>query len=492
MTPDEEGRMKKLSALAKPFELDYRSLAAFRIALAAMLLFDLAIRFADIGAFLTDGGVLPREAMLQRSTEQFSLHLMTGSWWGQALLLGIHAWFAAMLLVGKRTRLAAVACWTLLISLQARNELILHGGDHYLKVLFLWAIFLPLDGAWSIDTPPKRNKTVSSGATFCLLVQMGVVYWCAASLKTGPEWLRDNSALYYAFSISYFKLPLSEVLLRFPTFLEWLTRASLWWEWLGPLGFFMPIRFTRVRLFTFVAFFAFHLGIAATLYLGTLPYVFIIPLFVLIPPPAWKVIEPIGKRGMNRVRGYFEMARAAWLPWQRQAARALPALLMVFVGGFQLVSNFETLKKRDFLPNSLRWMVATFRLDQDWGMFAPYPYKSHGWYVIEALDFNGQKVSVIDREPAAEDDKARPWVTNLHRNGHWLAYSILVSTEHLDQLEQYAAYLCRKGPRTAEVRMAFMRLTTPPTPDIVKAARVPLVTRRCDNRAPASETPHAR
>jgi len=281
--------------------------------------------------------------------------------------------------------------------------------------------------------------------------------------------------------------------LRFPSFLQWLTVASLWLERLGPLLFFAPIRLTRVRTATFLAFFLFHLGIGATLYLGTLPYVFLIPLFALLPPPVWNAVEAVAKRRRKTVKTFLASAASAIEPWLRPAARALPGLLMAFVGLYQLASNFETLEKKSYLPESLRWMVTTFRLDQDWGMFAPYPYKSHGWYVIEAVDANGKSVSVLDREPAMADGKTPESVPALHRNGHWLSYSILVSTEHTDQLYHYAAYLCRKDPRAAEVRLAFMRTITPPTPDVVKPSRLSLLTHHCKSRvAVPTEDIHAR
>jgi hypothetical protein len=49
--------------LAELFGVDLRSLALFRIALAALLLADLARRAGDFTAFYTEAGVLPVEAV---------------------------------------------------------------------------------------------------------------------------------------------------------------------------------------------------------------------------------------------------------------------------------------------------------------------------------------------------------------------------------------------------------------------------------------------
>lgn len=45
--------------------------------------------------------------------------------------------------------------------------------------------------------------------------------------KTGPEWVREDSALYYALSLDQFALPAARVLLRYPSALVFLSRASL-------------------------------------------------------------------------------------------------------------------------------------------------------------------------------------------------------------------------------------------------------------------------
>lgn len=44
--------------------------------------------------------------------------------------------------------------------------------------------------------------------------------------KTGPEWVWEDSALYYALSLDQFALPAARVLLQYPTALLVLSRAS--------------------------------------------------------------------------------------------------------------------------------------------------------------------------------------------------------------------------------------------------------------------------
>ena len=71
------------------FGIDLRSLTAFRIGLAALLLADLAYRAMDFQAHYTDQGVLPRALYLEIFSNvevTWSLHLILGSATYTALL----------------------------------------------------------------------------------------------------------------------------------------------------------------------------------------------------------------------------------------------------------------------------------------------------------------------------------------------------------------------------------------------------------------------
>ena len=87
------------------FGADLRSLAALRIVLAVIVLIDLAGRAPNLLAHYTDYGVLPRHILLITSNMwRFSLNLINGTLFAQALLFGITALAAVALLVGYRTR----------------------------------------------------------------------------------------------------------------------------------------------------------------------------------------------------------------------------------------------------------------------------------------------------------------------------------------------------------------------------------------------------
>ena len=116
--------------LGRAFALDLRSLAAMRFALGLLLLFDTLSRFAELGAFYTDAGVLPRALQVQTvSGWRWSLHLANGSAGFQALLLLLEAGAALAMAFGWRTRAATLLAWVLCLSLMNRNPLVLGAGD---------------------------------------------------------------------------------------------------------------------------------------------------------------------------------------------------------------------------------------------------------------------------------------------------------------------------------------------------------------------------
>ena len=95
-----EGRWRRA------FSLDLRSLALFRIALGTVLLLSLIALLPDIDAFYTDGGVLPRDALINQFGNPWtiSVHLMSGQWSVQLGLFLIAIGFAVGVIAGYRTR----------------------------------------------------------------------------------------------------------------------------------------------------------------------------------------------------------------------------------------------------------------------------------------------------------------------------------------------------------------------------------------------------
>src|ERR687898_1796427 len=275
------------------FGADLRSLAMFRIVLALLVLADLAIRATDLYQHYADAGVLPRTVLMEDvlSPWVFSLNLMNGGSFFQALLFGVGALAALGMLVGYRTRLMTFVVWVVLLSIHVRNPLVNGSESLLLRMLLFWGMLLPLGAYWSVDRArsalPRPSPRFLSLATFGLFMQIAFVYWFTSALKSGPEWRTDYTALYYALSLDQLATPIGHMLLDFPSLLQVLTFGTFVLEALGPLLLFCPFFTGPVRTAAALAFMSFHFGIWLTMEIGTFPWISAFCMVCFFPTWFW-------------------------------------------------------------------------------------------------------------------------------------------------------------------------------------------------------------
>ena len=293
----------RIAGWREVFGVDLRTLALFRVGLAAVILTDLGLRAADLEAHYTDFGIMPRSVLPQfLHADSVTLHAMGGSLWSQALLFAIAALFAVQLLVGYRTRLAAVLCWAFLVSLQHRNSMILSGQDNLLAVLSFWSMFLPLGARYSVDAAmnsaaaaPDRYFSI---ATLALLIQGMSMYLFSALLKSDPLWIPDGLAVHYALQLDHFATPFAHWLRQFDGLLKALTYYVWTLELVGPFLIFLPVFHRFFRSVVMIAFITMHVGFFLCLEIGFFPAVSILMNLTFTPGWVWDWIE-----GRVRARG---------------------------------------------------------------------------------------------------------------------------------------------------------------------------------------------
>src|SRR5262245_35815228 len=182
----------------RAFELDPRSLAALRIGIGIVLLLNLNALLPDARALFTDHGMLSCERCRHLTTEEqstyppfwLSLHMLDSRLEWQYALFAVMAICALAVVVGYRTQTALFLSWFLLIGLQARNPLILCGGDQLLRCLLFWCLFLPLGSRWSLDARrrPIIAAPICSLASAALVLQLATMYVTTAVVKSDPMW----------------------------------------------------------------------------------------------------------------------------------------------------------------------------------------------------------------------------------------------------------------------------------------------------------------
>ena len=424
------------SRLNQVFGLDPRSLALFRVCVAALLLVDLVIRLQDFSAMYTEEGILPLALAGQYHEEwRWSLHFLSASSGFQGLLFFLAGLCALALLAGWRARLAAVLSWVLLVSLHARMPLVLNAGDSYLRLLLFWSMFLPLGKAWSLDAL-RRPQSPAAGAETpalsmagaAILLQVCIVYWYSGLAKLNEVWLGGN-AMDHLLRYSMLVKPLGEYLVDFRVLLEGLTRGTVLLEIAGPFALLAPWK--GVRAAGIALFAAFHIGIELTLHVGLFAFVSLSGLILFLPACFWSCRCCTGVRGRleplrallarrwerplpggpaDAIEGNLQRLTGGRLvPWGRRAGNTLCLFFLVYIVASW---DFSTLRYRQ-MPDWLKAIGNAAMLPQAWGMYHTAIPRDY-WYIYRGVLGDGRAIDILEEgvltsfEPASRPAEAFP------------------------------------------------------------------------------------
>ncbi|MFB6096718.1 MAG: HTTM domain-containing protein [Haloferacaceae archaeon] len=451
--PDRSGLA---SAIRRRVAIDARSLAAFRTAVGVLLIADLLLRSRDLVAFYTDAGVLPREALAQFSAEwAFSLHALSGAAWYEGLLFVVAGVVAAALAAGYRTRVATFASWVLLVSLQNRNPVVLNGGDVLLRLVLLWAIFVPLGERWSLDARRRAGRAageteasaprraIASLGTAALLGQVVIMYGSNALFKlNGTLWL-DGTAIQYVFSLDQFTILLGDVLANYPLLLH--AGALLWMALLVCSPLLLGLTGWR-RAVLVGLFMSMHLGMLLTMQLGLFPLIAVAALVPFLPGEVWDAVGlgavPTDDGDRSGLATGAEAGKGT-LPsaFRRRAGQfrsGVVAVLFVLV----LLSNLGATGYQT-VPDQADPVVQATAIDQRWSMFAPDPMRVDGWYVVPGELENGSQVDALHGGAVTWDRP--PELAATYPNARWRKYLVNLWRGWFHPSREYLSrYLCRK------------------------------------------------
>ena len=403
--------------IRRVFSLDFRSIAIFRIMLALLLLADLLLRSLDISAFYTDQGVLSRQHWLKLTNHwQWSLHAASGELWWQVVLFGVAGICALALLVGYRTRFAAIASFVLLASLLNRNGLVLQGGDDLLVVMSFWSLFLPLAARYSVDSalqpafrdhPNAYASRIQTGsapdsesghdeqllqeqpyfsvATIAIVFQVLYLYIFTAIMKTGDAWIVRFDAAYYAVSLQHYATPIGAWISQFPQMLKAATFFVLSVEFIGPLMVLCPFFWPWVRVSGLLLLGSLHAAFLLMLHIGLFPLIDFMALSLLIPGALWVKAGRTQTRIQRRqyqqaICLYYDencgfclkmclILRAFLLP---AATRILPAQHYPEIYPILERENSWVVTNPDGMPY-VHWHAMAYLFSQRW------PFKPLGW-----------------------------------------------------------------------------------------------------------------
>ncbi|MFB6177228.1 MAG: HTTM domain-containing protein, partial [Halobaculum sp.] len=415
------------TAIARRVGIDRRALAATRFLLGTLLLVDLLLRSRHLVTFYTDRGVLPRAVLraTRPTISTLSIHALWGSATAQAILFVLAGVAAVALALGYRTRLATLVSFVLLLSLHARNPIVLNGGDSLLRRVLLWGLFLPLGGRWSLDalwreegdsdrndTPDsddvERNSLVSSVATTGLLLQVVLVYATNAVVKfRGTAW-PSGRAVRLVFRLDRFTVLLGDSLVGATALL-----TAIDWLWLtllvcSPL---LLVVTGRARTTLAAAFAAGHLSMALTMRLGIFPFVSTTALLPFLHGGVWDRIERSGPVQ------WLSAAVDRWLLGRWTGRSFQPSLSRSLTHSIPVIRRIGSMLATVLLVFLVVWNAAALGFVQPpentgvspeeyrWDMFAPYPPGEVTWFLAPGTLTDGSRV---DAYAMSDLDWTRP------------------------------------------------------------------------------------
>lgn len=393
----------------------------FRIGLGLLILVDVGIAITNAEAFYSDAGVLSRQVLRERlweSPAQWSLHALSGSVAFEKMLLTVQMLAGVGLVAGWRTRWMNLICWGLACSLETRNPLVTNGADAVMRLLLFWSLFLPLGGRWSCDARrrsqrgrqalPVRWVTLPA---VCWVMQVGFVYVFSALMKDRGAWFVEGTALQTALHLDLFALPVGVWLREHAELCRWLTRGTVWLELVGPFLLILTGRRPALRGVLCLAFILFHLGIGLCMNIGAFPWMMITAWLALLPGALWD------RLGMGDAGAGERSLRVGRTPGA-VVVFASASLIYVFLWNLR-GTDFPRWEK--FFPRSLNGAAFALRLDQHWSMFAPFPTREDGWFVLRAGLSDGSEVDLL-RGGEVTDWSKPPRLSSTFKDARWQKY----------------------------------------------------------------------
>nr|WP_239638845.1 MULTISPECIES: HTTM domain-containing protein [Halorubrum] len=475
------------AALRRRLGIDPRALAAFRVALGAVLIADLALRARNLTAFYADAGALPRSTLAEAYplAARLSLHAVSGASLAVAALFVAAGVAAAALAVGYRTRAATAVSLVLLASLQARNPLVLNAGDTLLLYLLGAGLLCPLGARWSVDAVRRRGAEspeptgdgttdrvagttdrVAGPATALLLTAVVVVYVSNAVVKLrGTAW-PAGEAVGLVFRLTYLHGPLGGLV---PDWSPLLAAATYGWLALVVASPLLVAAAGRVRAALAGTLLAAHLSMALTLQIGVFPLVSATALLPFFPPFVWDRVEravapaadrlggdaarrfaPVGATGAGgstsggSIRAVRDRVAAA-------APVVAAVLLVALVAWNGMALGFvET-------PEAVA--AVSDPTEGGWDMFAPSPPATDALVLTTATTADGGRIDALYGDRVARDRP--PSDARAYPTARWRKFlALLADDPDRDRVDPLLAHLCDRAAGFADAEDEPIRSVT--------------------------------
>ncbi len=451
------------NSLRKEFwlgEIDLRPVALFRAALGAFVLFDLFEFAPNLRDWFSDEGVFPRAAFITgwaRTTrfvpmDAFGTPALVWVYWGLAV------GFAAMMMVGYRSRLASFLTFVLVAGFQERLPPLFDGSDSVLRLMLFFHAFTRSGNVWSFDAlraAAAGTPLSSRGPAMpvrLLQIQPGWIYLCSIFYKAGGKLWHDGTALHYVWHLDKvfsqpYALPLADVkpVVYVGTYSTLVIEATFLALTLSP-WYPRVTRATAMLLGT-----AMHTGIGLTMRIGHFSYLMPVCYLPMLPPEwAQAAVSFVAARHLKPEWRTFWRAQALRLPgptapWPR-AAQAKPLGLWAIAAVFGVTCWYSTPAIQPpyskYVPKPLTAALTTLvdyaSLWNSWDMFAPEPLHTDYHLTAPGELENGVKINLFGG-PADGPGEQRGFLFTRW----WKYYENVIGGNQTLPLE-WGRYICRE------------------------------------------------
>jgi predicted DCC family thiol-disulfide oxidoreductase YuxK len=243
-----------------------------------------------------------------------------------AYLAGIAVAMAFTL--GWWTRVATLAHWLMIWSLQERNPFITDGGDNIMRLVLLFLVLVNSGAYLSLDarrTRAPRSETVRQirvvahqVGVLLIAAQLSMLYMSTGLYKAMGELWQNGTALYYILRVDEFSWPgVAELIYRNPYLVVLGTYGTVLFE-----VTFLPALFNRWTRYTALAAgAAFHAGIALVMGLVTFAWSMLAIYPLLVTDAEYRHLAGWLVRRLHLVVFYD-----GWCSWCTRAARRWASL----------------------------------------------------------------------------------------------------------------------------------------------------------------------
>ncbi|MFP5385108.1 MAG: HTTM domain-containing protein [Bacteriovoracia bacterium] len=204
------------------------------------------------------------------------------------------------IMVGLKTRIAAVVCFVLMVSLQNRNYAILNSGDTLMRCMLFLMMFAPVHVKHSVDAFLQRRKGEAYQSDVSILtirlmqLQFSLVYLATTLFKLkGYDWV-DGTAVYYTSRLVNFQRVVLPIVFDFPSLVKFATWSALFIEF--AMGSLVWIK--ELRIWVLLSGVILHLFIEVSMSIGFFEWVMIAGYILFLEPKelAWlkaKALRPV-------------------------------------------------------------------------------------------------------------------------------------------------------------------------------------------------------